>query len=72
MKNYQKIGALVIFFLFSARSANAYLDAGTGSYVLQIILGMILGGTFILKTYFRKIIFLFKKIITKNHKKIND
>ncbi|PLX20330.1 hypothetical protein C0584_06160 [Candidatus Parcubacteria bacterium] len=59
-------------FLLSANTANAYLDAGTGSYVLQLVLGGILGGLFILKSYFRKIIFLFRKIITKKEKKSNE
>lgn len=36
----------------SAR-ANAYLDAGTGSYVLQMIIAGTLGGFFTLKTYWR-------------------
>ena len=36
----------------SAR-ANAYLDAGTGSYVLQMLIAGTLGGLFTLKTYWK-------------------
>ena len=48
---------LVVMMLFvgatlSAR-ANAYLDAGTGSYVLQMVIAGTLGGFFTLKTYWK-------------------
>lgn len=36
----------------SAR-ANAYLDAGTGSYVLQMVIAGSLGAVFTVKTYWR-------------------
>lgn len=33
----------------------AYLDPGSGSFILQLILAALLGGAFVLKTYWKKI-----------------
>lgn len=33
----------------------AYIDPGSGSLVLQVLLGAVLGAVFTLKTYWRKI-----------------
>lgn len=37
-------------------NAYAYLDPGSGSYFLQLVLGIILGGLFLLKTSWKRII----------------
>ncbi len=37
----------------------AYIDPGTGSYLVQVLIATILGGLFAFKTYWRKIINLF-------------
>ena len=34
---------------------NAYLDPGSGSFLLQMLLAALLGGAFVLKTYWTKI-----------------
>lgn len=40
----------------------AYVDPGTGSYLLQLLIATVLGGLFVIKTYWRRIIgFLFDK-----------
>ena len=41
-------------FIFSEK-AYAYLDPGTGSYILQLILAGLLGALFMVKTYWRNI-----------------
>ena len=48
-------------FVLSSKSAHAYLDLGTGSYVFQLALGGILGAIFTIKLYYHKIIKIFKK-----------
>jgi hypothetical protein len=52
---------LLFFFTLSAQPAHAYLDPGTGSYLLQLIIGGALGGIFILKNYWHKLTSLFIK-----------
>ncbi len=41
--------------LLVARDAEAYVDPGTGSYFLQILLAGILGAAFAVRLYWRKI-----------------
>jgi hypothetical protein len=44
---------------FSAQ-AHAYLDAGTGSYVLQMLIAGTLGAALTVKTYWRTIVAKFR------------
>ena len=44
-----------IFFLPPFQGNGAYLDPGSGSFILQMILAAILGGLVIIKTYWHKI-----------------
>ena len=49
---------LVIFALFCLvfpHKAYAYLDPGTGSLILQLIIAFLLGASFAIKVYWRKI-----------------
>jgi hydrogenase-4 membrane subunit HyfE len=53
--------ALIFFLLVLPQPAQAYIDPGTGSYVLQLVIGGFLGGLFIAKNYWQTI----KSKITK-------
>jgi len=60
---------IVSFFAFglnSALSPNAlplaYLDPGTGSYLLQMIIAGLVGGAFLVKIFWGKIVAFFKKL----------
>lgn len=46
---------LMATLLLAARDAEAYVDPGTGSYFLQILLAGILGGAFAVRIYWRRI-----------------
>jgi hypothetical protein len=49
-------GLLLTGLLFSPlEGTNAYLDPGSGSLILQVILAVFLGGFFILRSYWTKI-----------------
>jgi len=57
------INTIILFslLLIIARPAYAYLDPGSGSFILQIILGAVLGGLFTVKIYWQKLkTFIFK------------
>ncbi len=41
--------------LLAAKPAYAYIDPGTGSMILQLLLGGVAGALMVLKLYFRKI-----------------
>lgn len=40
----------------------AYIDLGTGSYVLQVVMASLLGGVFLLRIFWRKIIFTIRSV----------
>lgn len=42
---------LVLYLVLFPKRAEAYLDPGTGSYVLQILLAAIFGGLFLAKSW---------------------
>ncbi len=56
----------IVFILFCPASAFAYLDPGTGSYLLQIFLGLFFGAFFAIKLYWRKIKNFFIEKFSKN------
>jgi hypothetical protein len=43
----------------------AYLDPGSGSFILQLILAALLGGAFVLKTYWKKITASIRRIFKR-------
>lgn len=52
------VALAVLFFGMSARGAHAYLDAGTGSMILQILLGGLAGLAIAGKLYWYKLLSL--------------
>ena len=52
---------VVIFTFIDANSAYAYLDAGTGSMIIQILLGGLAGAAVILKVFWKRILAIFGK-----------
>ena len=52
----KKYTLLLVTIFCSLPSAFAYLDPGSGSYILQMIIAGVLGGFYALKLYWNKII----------------
>jgi hypothetical protein len=52
--------------------AHAYLDPGTGSYVIQIIIATLAGGTYVVITSWGKIKTFFNNIVSKFSKNQKD
>ncbi len=50
---------LFVLVIFPPRSAHAYIDPGTGSYILQIVIAGIAAGAFAIKMFWRRIRALF-------------
>jgi hypothetical protein len=55
---------LVFFFVF-ASNACAYLDPGTGSYILQLLIAGIASAVLAVKIFWEKIIVFFRKVFGK-------
>ena len=60
MKPIMTIVVLVSTVIFS-RDAYAYLDPGSGSYMLQILLGTLVAGFFAIKQYWHRLKYFFKE-----------
>jgi len=57
-----------IGFLAPLKKDLAYLDPGTGSFLLQLLLATFLGGLFLLKTFWKRIKDFFSRLFSKNKK----
>lgn len=55
---------LILLFIFPSK-IYAYIDPGTGSYIFQMILGVVLGGLFAAGIFWRKIKAFFKNLFSK-------
>lgn len=47
------------------QNAFAYLDPGTGSYVFQALLAVVIGAAFTIKIYWQKLTGFFRSIFSK-------
>lgn len=63
-----EIALLFLFVIVSPRSAHAYLDPGTGSYIFQIIIAGLLGAAFAVKVFWFKIKKFVAGIFSKRQK----
>ena len=51
--------------LLLPRKSYAYLDPGTGSFIIQMLIATLVGGLFMIKLYFKKIKDFFKRKFSK-------
>ncbi len=56
--------ALIIYCSWTCFPSNAYgyIDPGTGSFILQMLIGFVLGGIFALKVFWGKVTAFFTRI----------
>jgi hypothetical protein len=52
--------AIALSLVFT-QTSYAYLDPGTGSYVIQVTLGLLAGAFYMLKVYWQRLVFFFSK-----------
>ena len=57
---------IVLSSLFFPRRAYAYLDPGSASFIIQIILAIIAGGIFGVRLFWKNIKSFFKNVFSKN------
>ncbi|OGE34545.1 hypothetical protein A3C32_04345 [Candidatus Daviesbacteria bacterium RIFCSPHIGHO2_02_FULL_41_14] len=63
---------ILLLNLIFPSTAMAYLDPGSGSYFLQVVLGLLLGFLFTLKIYWGHIKTYLQKIISKLSNRIKE
>lgn len=63
---------IVLYLFIIPKNSYAYLDPGTGSYLLQIIAAILFAGLFFIKSWWSKVKGIFLKIIAKNDEEESD
>ncbi len=59
---------LMLLLLSIPRQAFAYLDAGTGSYFIQMLIAVVCGGILALKIWWKKCAAFFRGLFTKENR----
>ena len=71
---YRQIAAYTVIFSFASiilglliypSRAYAYLDPGTGSYVLQLLIASAIGALFALKMFWKRVSTFFKNLVSR-------
>jgi len=65
MKKFSTTLFLTLFFISLTNQAHAYLDPGTGSMILQIVIASLVGAVFALKGYWSRIKEFFSNLLSK-------
>jgi uncharacterized membrane protein len=60
-------GFFLVYLIFP-KNAHAYIDPGTGSYILQLVLAFLLGALFRAKGLVNKIKSFFKRVLSKGNR----
>ena len=58
----------ILYLVIFPQQAHAYLDPGTGSYVLQVAAAVLFGGLFLIKTWWSQIAGFFSKVLGRKDK----
>jgi hypothetical protein len=62
------LGLILISSFIIPNKLYAYLDAGSGSYMVQILIAFAAGGAFAIKIFWRRIYSFLKRVSSKNKK----
>ena len=60
------VSSVFLLLVISERSAEAYIDPGTASYVFQVIAGAVLGGVFLLRTYWSRVMTTVRSMVSRD------
>ena len=63
-----KLVTTVLFYIVFSQMAYAYLDPGTGSYILQMVIATLLLGSLTVKLFWTKIKTFFRDLLSKRRK----
>jgi hypothetical protein len=68
-KNHRFLSGLILLALFILpANAWAYLDAGTGSYIIQVLLASMLGLAFAFKSFWIKMVHTISGLLSRKKK----
>lgn len=72
MKNNKLLSLIIIYLICSTSHAHAYLDPGTGSIILQAILGFIAAAAATVSIYWEKFKSMINKVLKRDIKDNKD
>lgn len=67
LKILKTLSVFIVVSLIFPSSTYAYLDPGSGSYVFQMFIALFIGIIVAMKTYWRRLLSIVKKIILKKN-----
>jgi len=65
MYKFNKILIACFIMFIGTQNAFAYLDPGTGSYIIQVIIALVVGAAFSIKMFWKRIVIFFKNTFKK-------
>lgn len=72
IKYFRQLATVVFLFsllyLVFPQRVYAYLDPGTGSYILQLVIAFLLGGSLVIRIYWKKIKTYLANLLSKKQK----
>lgn len=68
MNCFRRFALICFLILIFYSDAHAYLDLGTGSYVLQVLLAFFLGAAVMFRRYLQKVVSLLQRIFASQHR----
>jgi hypothetical protein len=60
------VSIVLLLLVISERPAAAYIDPGTASYVFQVVAGAVLGGVFLLRTYWTRVVTTVRSLVSRD------
>ena len=57
---------VLLLLLVSERPAEAYIDPGSASYLFQLVAGALLGGLFLLRTYWNRVVTTLRSLVSRD------
>ena len=60
---------IILFSLIFPQRAYAYIDPGTGSIIIQFLIGIVIGGTALVKIFWHEISTNFKELFRRDERK---
>jgi hypothetical protein len=63
---FHLMSIVLLLLVIGEGSAEAYIDPGTASYVFQVIAGAILGGVFLLRTYWSRVVTTVRALVSRD------
>ena len=59
---------LIVYFMALTTDAHAYVDPGSGSFIIQIVIGIFLGGVYAIKIYWKRIRVTLKNLLSRGQR----